>query len=101
MGGEVGLLSLATASVAYTVSETALFSGLRKWVSERSVWGGKLLSCGYCVGHWVAFGLVAIYRPRLLESWWLLDYFLTALIIAWMAAFQWAALTWIVARAGK
>lgn len=25
---------------------------------------------------------------------WLLDYFLTALVIAWLTAFQWAALCW-------
>lgn len=41
---------------------------------------GRLACCGYCLGHWVAFGLVAIYRPRLLEVRWLLDYSLAALV---------------------
>ncbi len=53
------------------------------------------------MGHWVAFGLVAVYRPRLFEGWWLLAYFLTALVIAWLAAFQWAALCWLMDKAGK
>ncbi len=57
--------------------------------------------CGSCLGHWVALGLVAIYRPRLFESGWLLDYVLTALVIAWLAAFQWAALCWLMDHAGK
>ncbi len=57
-----------------------------------SVWLGKMACCGYSLGHWVAFGLVTIYRPRLFETWWLLDFFLAALVIAWLAAFQWAAL---------
>jgi hypothetical protein len=30
-------------------------------------------------------GLVAIYRPRLFNAWWLLNYLLTALVIAWLA----------------
>jgi hypothetical protein len=30
---------------------------------------------------------VTPYRPWLFEVWWLPDYFLTALVIAWLAAF--------------
>lgn len=97
----VVLLSLVTASVAFTLSEAVLLKGLRERVAAWSPWWGKLLSCGYCQGHWVAFGLVAIYRPRLFEAWWLLDYLLTALVIAWLAAFQWAALCWLVEKADK
>jgi hypothetical protein len=95
------LLSLVTASVAFTLSETTVFAGLRDWVKGRSLWLGKLACCGYCMGHWIAFGLVAIYRPRLFEAWWPLDYFCTALVIAWLAAFPWAALGWQMSRAGK
>jgi hypothetical protein len=98
---EVVLLSLVAASVAFTLCETVLFAGLRERVKARSVCLGKHAGCGYCLGHWITFGLVAIYRPRLLEAWWRLDYFLTALIIAWLAAFQWAALCWLMEKAGK
>jgi len=97
----VVLLSLVTASLAFTLSEATVFWGLREWVKGRSAWMGKIASCGYCLGHWGAFGLVAIYRPRLFQTWWPLDYFLTALIIAWLAAFQWAALCWLMDKAGK
>jgi hypothetical protein len=98
---QVVLLSLVTASAVFALSESAVFVRLRDWVKDRSAWMGKLVSCGYCLGHWVAFGLVAIYRPRLFEAWWLLDYILTALVIAWLAAFQWAALCWLMEEAGK
>lgn len=94
-------LSLVTASVAFTISETALFAGAREWLHGKSVWLGELAGCGYCVGHWIAFALVAIYRPRLFAAWWLLDYFLTALIIAWLSAFQWAALCWLMEKSNK
>jgi len=49
---------------------------------------GELLFCSYCFAHWVAFVLVAIYQQRLFESWWLLDYFLMAIIIVWLNVFQ-------------
>ncbi len=99
--GQVLWLSLVTASVTFTLSETTVFAGLRDWVKARNAWLGKLACCGYCLGHWVAFGLVAIYRPKLFEAWWFLDYVLTALVIAWIAAFQWGALCWLTEKAGK
>jgi hypothetical protein len=98
---QVVLLSLVTGSVAFTLCETRLFAAPRDWVKGRSAWLGKLAGCGYCLAHWVALGLVAIYHPRLFEAWWLLDYFLTALVIAWLAAFQWAALCWLIEKVGK
>jgi hypothetical protein len=98
---QVIYLSLVTASISFTVAETKLFTSIREWVAERSNFLGKLLSCGYCFGHWVAFALVAIFRPRLFESWWLLDYFLTALVIAWLGAFQWVVMCWLMKKAEK
>ncbi len=92
---------MVTASVAFALAEAAVFEGLRDWAKGCSVWLGKFASCGYCLGHWVAFSLVALYRPRLFEAWWLLDYFLTALVMAWLAAFQWGALCWLMEKAGK
>jgi hypothetical protein len=94
-------LSLVTASISFTVTETKLFSPLREWVHGRSKFFGELVSCGYCLGHWVAFALVVIYRPKLFDSWWLPDYFLMALIIAWLGGFQWALMCWVMERAGK
>ncbi len=96
-----GLLSLVTASVSFTLSEARLFAGLRQRAAARSRWLGELLGCGYCTGHWVAFGLAAIYRPRLFDAWRPLDYLLTAVAIAWLAAFQWAILCLLLERGGK
>jgi len=87
---EVILLSVVTASISFTVAEAKLFKPLREWGKRRSPFLGDLLSCGYCFGHWIAFALVAAYRPRLFEVWAPLDYFLTALAIAWLGGIQWA-----------
>ncbi len=94
-------LSLVTASISFTVTETKLFEGLRSWVKKKSSFLGELVSCGYCFGHWIAFVLVAIYRPKLFESWWLLDYFLTAIVIAWLAGIQWVLMCLLTQKAGK
>jgi hypothetical protein len=94
-------LSVVTASVSFTVTETKLFKGFREWLNGKSSFLGDLMSCGYCFGHWVAFALVAVYKPRLFESWWLLDYFLTIIVIAWLAGVQWAVMCWLMDKAGK
>lgn len=98
-----GILSLSavTAAVSFAVAETKLFASFREWIKTRNAFLGGLFSCGYCFGHWVAFGLVAIYRPRLFDAWRPLDYFLTALVIAWIAAFQWAVMCWLMEKARK
>ena len=98
---EVIFLSFVTASISFTVSETKLFKPLREWVKTKNPFFGELLFCGYCLGHWVALELVIIFQPKLFESWWLLDYFLTALVIAWLGAFQSALLCWLMEKAGK
>ena len=98
---EVVYLSIVTASISFTVTETKLFAPFREWLRPKSSLIGDLFSCGYCLGHWIAFGLTAIYQPRLFETWVWIDYFLTALVIAWIAAFQWAVLGWLMAKSGK
>ena len=94
-------LSLATASISFTVTEMKHFMPLREWVKKKNSLLGELLSCGYCFGHWIAFGLVAVYQPKLFNAWWLIDYFLTALLIAWLSAFQWILMCWLMDKAGK
>lgn len=99
---QVIYLSFVTASLSFTVTETKLFLPLRKWIAGKSALFGELFSCAYCFGYWIAFGLVALYRPRIIvSSWEVLDYLLTALIIAWLSGFQWVILCWLMEKTGK
>ncbi len=98
---DVLLLSAVNASIAFTVAETKLFLSLRRWMTRKAIYLGKLFSCGYCFGHWIAFVLVAIYHPRLFFCWPPLDYFLTAIVIAWISAAQWAVMCWLVDMAER
>ncbi len=99
---EVIWLSFANASVAFTITETKLFRRCREWVKERSRWAGELVSCGYCLGHWSGFALTLIYRPQVFRhSWSPLSLALTAIAIAWLSAFQWIVLCWLMQKVGK
>lgn len=98
---EVIYLSFVAASISFTVTETKIFMPVREWTKRKNSLLGELLSCGYCFGHWIAFALVAIYQPKLFESWWLLDYFLTAIVVAWLSAFQWILMCMIMEKAEK
>lgn len=95
------LLSAVSASISFTVTETKLFKPFREWVKARNNFLGELVRCGYCLGHWVAFIVVIIFKPRLFESWWLLDYVLTAFVIAWLSAFQYVLMCLLMAKAEK
>ncbi|UCH92598.1 MAG: DUF1360 domain-containing protein [Candidatus Aminicenantes bacterium] len=94
-------LSFVAASISFTITETKIFKPFREWMKKKSAFLGDLLSCGYCLGHWGAFALVAVYQPRLFESWWLLDYFLSAIVIAWFSGLQWTLMCLLMEKAGK
>ena len=95
-------LSFVAACISFTISETQLFEPLRNWLKTKSSFLGKLFKCGYCLGHWVAFLLVAVYRPRLFISFFfLIDYFFTAFVIAWLSVFQWVVLCYLMKIAEK
>jgi hypothetical protein len=98
---QVAVLLLATAWISFTLSESALFAPARGWLAARSSWLGKLVNCGYCTGFWVAVALVSLCQPRVCEVWAPLDYLLSAIVVAWLAAFQWALLCWLMQRLEK
>lgn len=81
------VLASSIGAAAYTVSSTEITKGLRSAVVKRSLWLGKLITCPYCLSHWLAFGAVAVYRPYLvdLRSAWtplvVLDFLVTALAL--------------------
>jgi hypothetical protein len=94
-------LSLASALVSFTISEAKLFLPFRDYIRKRNTFLCQLFSCGYCLGHWVAFILEAIYRPNLFNSVPVLDHVLTAFVIAWLSGIQWAVMNVLMRIAGK
>ena len=95
------MLSVVTASLSYTITETKIFEPFRKWLREKNEFMGKLVSCGYCMGHWIALVLVVFFEVKIFHSWWLFDYFLSIVVIAWLAGFQWVLMCFLMDKAGK
>jgi hypothetical protein len=56
MDGWLGLceLSLAVGAASFTVARAGIFAPVRDWTKRRSAWLGNLLSCPWCVSHWIA-----------------------------------------------
>jgi hypothetical protein len=102
---EVLLISAVTAEVSFILAESALCSGVRRLAARANSSAGKLMSCGYCVSHWIALALVLALRPD--PGWGRVGLtpfpalLLTTLLVAWLAGAQWAAMCWLFARAGK
>lgn len=62
------LLALAAGVAATTITKAKVFQPLRSAAKRRSSWLGYLVSCPYCVSHWLVFALQAVYRVRLVHS---------------------------------
>jgi hypothetical protein len=98
---DAAAVSLVVGWVAFTLSESALFAPARASLAGWNAWLGKLANCGYCLSFWVAACLVAVCQPRAFHRWLPLDYVLTTLFVAWLAAFQWALLCWLMQQTKK
>ena len=62
------LLALAVSAIAMSITQGSIFAPFRTWLADRSKWLGELFSCFFCLGHWVAFTAVAVFRPQPLRS---------------------------------
>jgi len=89
---EVILISAATASISFVVSESVLFRPVRLLAARCCPMLGKLLSCGFCLGYWVAAAFELLYWPRLFSCWDPLDYGVTVAVVAWFSGLQWATM---------
>jgi hypothetical protein len=95
------ILSMLTAAIAFLLSESRIAAPLRSGATRLLPSFGRLLACGYCTGHWVAFGLVAAYRPDVLEAPGVIELLLATLLVAWLAGLQWVTFVWLLKVAGK
>lgn len=62
------IISLAISSISFTISKTEIFKPIRLFICKYSNFFGKLVSCPYCLSHWVAFTIMLyIYRSFCLD----------------------------------
>lgn len=59
----IGLLALATAALSVTIAKSTVGAPLRHAGYLVSDTIGDLLSCYYCISHWIALALVFWFMP--------------------------------------
>ena len=88
--------------LSHTVAKERLFAPLRDRLGGKETWAGYLVSCPYCLSHWLAFvlvPLVGVYPIRLAVDWGratrILEWFLASILVTVIAAFLRVAFWWI------
>ena len=96
MSGIAQLLavSLVVMGLSHTIARERMFAPLRRKLGGNDTWLGYLVSCPYCVSHWVAFIVVPLtgtYPLRVVPRWGvvssLLTWLLSCVLVAVIAAF--------------
>ena len=96
------ILSIVTASISFTITESKLFLTLRTFLKSKNNFLGTLFSCGYCMSHWVAAILLLLYPIIIIQSdFIIIDYIITVFMISWIASFQWILLALLMKFANK
>lgn len=85
--GTLLVLAFITASVSFTIAVTSIFNFLRVAVSKLHPKLDELIHCPYCLGHYIAIGLLLITGCGLnITGWLLIDFALTVFAIMGMTA---------------
>ncbi len=84
------LLSMVVASISFFISHSQLLKKFRDQicVAEKGVFFYNLITCSYCLGHWVAIVILVLFPTRLFGISAPVDYFWTWLVISWLAGLQ-------------
>lgn len=80
---QILILSLAISSTSYTISKTLVFKPLRQLFCKYWNWLGKLISCPYCLSHWVSFGITFFIYKEISFEVILLTFAMVALSAIW------------------
>jgi hypothetical protein len=94
-------VSAVVMGVSQTITRERIFAPLREWLGGKATWLGYLVSCPYCVSHYVAFALVPLtgtYAIDVVVGGWpgrMLSWFLSSLLVTVVAAF-FRVLFWFV-----
>ena len=87
-------VSLVVMALSHTVARERICDPFRRWCGSRDTWLGYLVSCPYCVSHWIALVLVPVCGAFYLRPpypWGaaatVIDWLLSSVLVAAIAAF--------------
>lgn len=93
-------LGMASGFISFTIARAKFFESFRDFFFNRSNpetvlgrwigWLYELISCPYCLSHWVALVCVFIWQPRITNcSVAVIDYIISVFVIVGIASFSW------------
>jgi hypothetical protein len=92
--GQVLGLAMVVMGLSHSIARERIGAGLRAFLGGQETWLGYLVSCPYCVSHWIALLLVPItgtYPLDVVPRWgflsWIIRWLLASILIATIAAF--------------
>ncbi len=85
---ELIFLALATSAISVTITRSGVFAKQRSWLLEKNLWLGRLVSCPYCLSHWVSAVLVGMYQPVVVSLWIGVDLLVSVFIVVALSAFR-------------
>lgn len=87
-------VSALVMGLSHTIAKERLFLPLRQALGGIQTWSGYLISCPYCVSHWLALLLVPLTGVYAVRTVWdlgpvtpFLDWLLSSILVAVFAAF--------------
>ncbi|MEP6654665.1 MAG: DUF1360 domain-containing protein, partial [Myxococcales bacterium] len=88
------LVALVVMGLSHTIARERIGEPLRRWLGGKETWLGYLVSCPYCLSHWLAMALVPVtgtYAVQVVVQWGVLSailrWFLSSVLVAVLAAF--------------
>jgi uncharacterized membrane protein len=88
------VVSLIVMGLSHTITRERIFAPLRARLGGKETWIGYLVSCPFCVSHWIALLLVPLtgtYAVNVVPRWGILSdalrLVLSAILVAVLAAF--------------
>ncbi|MGA9523234.1 MAG: DUF1360 domain-containing protein [Myxococcaceae bacterium] len=88
--------------LSHTISRERICEPLRRKLGGKETWTGYLVSCPWCVSHWLAFALVpltGLYPIRVAVAWAplasVIEWFLASILVTVLAGFL-RVLFWLV-----
>lgn len=82
------VIAVASSSISITIAETELFVPWRACTGKVHYKLGYLFSCFYCLSHWVVCLGIAIYRPVVVSSGYLMvDWIVSAFFTITLSTF--------------
>ncbi len=88
------LVSAVVMGMSHTIAKERIFAPLRERLGGQQTWAGYLVSCPYCVSHYLAFALVPLtgtYPIHVAVEWGLgtrlLEWFFASILVTVVAAF--------------